>query len=178
MLPTSAGEPPLWTPQRLLAGRRQTIDDAADDLRAAVDERLRARRERLRAASRKLETCNPTVRLSRRRERLALVAYRLTTGGAAAVVHHRRRLSDLAARIEPAVSAATARRRTKLELIGAQLDGRNPTRILQRGYAIVSLDGVPLRDAATVVRGALITARLARGTLDARVESTSGDGGE
>jgi len=169
---------PLWAPQRLLQGRRQTIDDASDRLRAAVGARLQARRERLGAANGRLERCNPSVRLSQRRERLALMRYRLTAGATAALARRGRRLADASARLEPAAGTALTRLQTKLQLAAAMLDGRNPTRILQRGYAIVSIDGIVIRDAATVAPGSLVTARLARGTLDARVEAIAPDGGE
>lgn len=169
---------PLWAPRRLLQGRRQTVDDASDRLRAAIATRLAVRRERLGALSARLERCNPSVRLSERRERLALTSYRLRAGAAAALARRGRRLTEAAARLEPAAGFALGRLQTKLRLAEAMLDGRNPTRILQRGYAIVSIDGAIIRDAAAVAPGTRITARVARGTLDALVESVAADGGE
>lgn len=169
---------PLQSPQRLFDGRRQAVDVAASDLRGAFERRLRARAARLVALGARLEKCNPSVQLSRRRERLTLAAYRLAAGMQAGLARERRRLADGAACIEPAHRMALVRRRAKLELVKAKLDGRDPTRILQRGYAIVSLDGFPVRDAASVPLGASISAQLARGRLTARVEATREDGGE
>ena len=146
---------PLWAPQRLLQSRRQTIDDVSDRLRAAAGARLQARRERLGALNGRLERCNPSVRLSQRRERLALMSYRLNAGAAAALARRGRRLIDVSTRLEPAAESALARLRAKLQLAGAKLDGLDPTRILQRGYAIVSAGGVVVRDAAAVGPGAL-----------------------
>jgi exodeoxyribonuclease VII large subunit len=169
---------PLQAPQRLFDSRRQAIDVAASDLRAVLERRLRARSVRLAAASARLEKCNPSVQLSRRRERLSLVTYRLAAGAQAALARERRRLVVAAARIEPAAVGGMDRRRAKLALVSAMLDGRDPTRILQRGYAIVSLNGVAVRDAVSVPPGASIVAQLARGSLAARVEAIREDGGE
>jgi len=169
---------PLQAPRRLFDGRRQAVDVALTDLRAAFDRRMRARAARLAAVGARLEKCNPSVQLGRRRERLALATYRLTAGAQAVLARERRRLAGIAVRVEPAAAAGLGRRRARLELIGAMLDGRDPTRILQRGYAIVSLDGVAVRDAATVPPGAVIVAQVARGRLAARVEAVNEDGGE
>jgi exodeoxyribonuclease VII large subunit len=169
---------PLQAPQRLFDGRRQAIDAAAGDLRAAFDRRLRARAARLAGAAARLEKCNPSVQLGRRRERLALAAYRLEAGARAALAREGRRLAAVTSRIEPAAKTGLVRRRAKLELIAAMLDGRDPTRILQRGYAIVTVDGIAVRDAASIRLGTAITAQLARGRLAARVEAVNEDGGQ
>jgi exodeoxyribonuclease VII large subunit len=168
----------LHAPRRLFDGRRQALDVADADLRAAFDRRMRARAARMAAVGARLEKGNPSVQLSRRRERLALAAYRLTAGTRSALARERGRLAAVADRVEPAATAGLGRRRARLELIAAMLDGRDPTRILQRGYAIVSRDGVAVRDAASVPAGAAIVAQLARGRLAARVEAVLEDGGE
>jgi exodeoxyribonuclease VII large subunit len=169
---------PLQAPRRLFESRRQVIDVAADDLRSAFEARLRGRAARLAALSARLEKCNPSVQLGRRRERLTMAAYRLTAGVAAVVARERRRLGGVQVRIEPAAGAGLIRRRAKLELAAAKLDGRDPTRILERGYAIVSVDGIALRDAAAAAPGLLVSAKLARGSLTARVETVREDGGK
>jgi exonuclease VII large subunit len=57
------------------------------------------------------------------------------------------------------------------ELARTQLAGSDPETILQKGYAMVTLDGAIVKDPATVPLGATIAARVARGTLSARVEA-------
>jgi exodeoxyribonuclease VII large subunit len=168
----------LQAPQRLFDGRRLAIDAAESDLRGAFDRCLRARTSRLAALGARLEKCNPSVQLSRRRERLTLATYRLGAGVYAAMARERRRLANAVARVEPAANAGVVRRRAKLELATAMLDGRDPTRILQRGYAILSVNGALVRDAASIPLGSLVSAQLARGSLVARVEATNEDGGE
>jgi exodeoxyribonuclease VII large subunit len=61
----------------------------------------------------------------------------------------------------------------RLALANAALDGEDPTRPLVRGYAIVTKDGVAVREAASLVSGDLVTARVSRGTFGARVESVN-----
>jgi exonuclease VII large subunit len=51
------------------------------------------------------------------------------------------------------------------------LDGEDPTRPLARGYAIVTKAGVAVHDVAVLAYGDVVTARVAHGTFDARVES-------
>ena len=49
-----------------------------------------------------------------------------------------------------------------------------PSRVLERGYSIVEHDGAVLRDSAIVQAGDAITVRLARGSIEAHVKSSSG----
>ena len=59
------------------------------------------------------------------------------------------------------------------------LDGKDPVKILQRGYAIVTtVDGHTVTDADTIGTGTQIRARLAHGTLVARVETKETNGRE
>jgi exodeoxyribonuclease VII large subunit len=95
-----------------------------------------------------------------------------------AVARLARRSDASVARLVPALDAAIGRRRTKLQLARAVLEARDPTKLLARGYAIVTVDGTALTDAMAVAPGALVTAQLARGRLAARVESVSDDGGK
>ena len=48
-----------------------------------------------------------------------------------------------------------------------------PSRVLERGYSIVEHDGVILRDSANVQAGDAITVRLARGSIEADVKSST-----
>jgi exodeoxyribonuclease VII large subunit len=58
----------------------------------------------------------------------------------------------------------------RLALLGRALHGVSPLATLERGYAIVmDTDGKALTDAAKVTTGAPISARLAKGRLEASV---------
>ena len=62
--------------------------------------------------------------------------------------------------------------RERLALAAASLDALSPLGVLQRGYAIAQdASGRLLRDAATVAEGDAVSVRLAKGKLNARVES-------
>jgi len=62
-----------------------------------------------------------------------------------------------------------------LELTRAQaaLAGEDPTRPLQRGFAIVTKNGAAVHDATSLAVGEMVTARLRRGMFGARVETLS-----
>jgi exodeoxyribonuclease VII large subunit len=78
-------------------------------------------------------------------------------------------------RLDAAVRSYVAKTRSRFELLAIQLPGLDPRAPLQRGFAMI-YDGERLvRDASTVPPGTRITARLARGTLAARVEETGND---
>jgi len=62
--------------------------------------------------------------------------------------------------------------RERLALAAASLDALSPLGVLQRGYAIAQdASGRLLRDAATVAEGDTVSVRLAKGKLNARVET-------
>jgi exodeoxyribonuclease VII large subunit len=62
--------------------------------------------------------------------------------------------------------------RERLGLAAASLDALSPLAVLQRGYAIAQdAAGKPLRDAAAVNAGDPVRVRLAKGSLNTRVET-------
>jgi exodeoxyribonuclease VII large subunit len=167
---------PLADATRLLAPRRQAIDIASSELRRAADAAVRRRADRLAQCARRLESRNPGVQLAKRGERIAIASDRLMRLGPAIVQRGRVRIERANERLIPLVQALTARRAAGLRLALAHLDGRDPTAILARGYAIVrTTDGRAIRDAAQIAPGTLVRADVARGTLTARVEMTEFD---
>jgi exodeoxyribonuclease VII large subunit len=86
------------------------------------------------------------------------------------------RRRELASRVEALAASARQsllRRRARLEQAGAQLAALSPLAILQRGYSLIfDPHGALLKDASQLAPGDPIQARLARGQLRARVEST------
>jgi exodeoxyribonuclease VII large subunit len=65
------------------------------------------------------------------------------------------------------------RRRSRLDQLQHQLKALSPVAILERGYALVfDSSGKLVKNAAQVDPGDEISARLAHGTLTARVEKT------
>jgi exodeoxyribonuclease VII large subunit len=86
------------------------------------------------------------------------------------------RLQAASLRLEAAARGATERLARRLELAVVRLDGNSPERLLQQGYAIVTHRGAIVRDPQDVPEGQTIEARVARGTLSARVERKEADG--
>ncbi|GAC1414788.1 MAG: exodeoxyribonuclease VII large subunit [Candidatus Velthaea sp.] len=169
---------PLADGTRLLAPRRQAVDVAQMDLRRNADRRLRAAADRLGAFAHRLDARNPSVQLEARRQKLTFAAYKLERAAVVGTLRSRSRLQRALERLNAVAVRPIERRHERLRLAWAHLSGKDPTAILERGYAIVRLDGRAVRDAALVPPGAVVTAQIARGTLTARVESSETNGGE
>jgi len=142
----------LTDPRLFLTPLAQRLSDVDGRLTGAAATLGRTRETRLRELGRRLDARDPSRRLAERARRLQAATFKL----------------DAAAR------GAQARLAQRLALASAHLDGKNPEAILQRGYAIVTHGDAIVRDPAAVPAGAMVRARLARGTLWARVEAESG----
>jgi exodeoxyribonuclease VII large subunit len=130
--------------------RQQKLDEASFRLE-------RAERHLLERSHRRWEIASSTVRHYDARQRLAAIGQRLEaqTAGLASAAHARL----LAGR-------AVLDRRT------AALEALSPVAILNRGYALVfDASGQLVKDAARLKPGDDVSARLARGTVRARVSS-------
>jgi exodeoxyribonuclease VII large subunit len=168
----------LSDPARFLAPRRQRVDSESRGLGRAVAAQLRAKGDRVRDLQRRLEARSPSAQLAARRERLTVATYGLARYGSQPLAQARRSLERLTERLEPVMRRALEKRAANVRLWHAHLDGKDPVKILQRGYAIVSSGGRTVTDAATLGAGAIIEAQLAHGTLTARVETKATDGRE
>jgi exodeoxyribonuclease VII large subunit len=86
---------------------------------------------------------------------------------------HTAQVLDLTVRARRSLGQHVDRARADLEHRLARVRSLSPLATLERGYAVVqTADGVVLTDAGLVGPGDLIDARLARGRVHARVEST------
>ena len=136
-------------PHRRLQERAQRLDELAARLGAAPRRQLVGLHSRLATLKAELSRHSPGLRIQRLRERLARVEERLS------------RLWHL----------QHERRRAQVHTLAARLHALGPEQTLARGYAIVfTADGNILRDTAGVHSGDALRARLAHGSLDARVE--------
>ena len=137
----------------IVAGKIQAMrfSEAALDHAAATC--IARRTERLRALERQLDRRSPAARVAQWQVGLVRANTRLAAWSSRGLDRYARRL----------------------ELAQAALDAEDPTRPLARGFAIVTKDGVALRDAATLVVGDAVTAQLERGTFGARVESVDAE---
>jgi exodeoxyribonuclease VII large subunit len=167
------------TGQRLTAGVRRELRDADTHLsdvarrleRSHPGVRLEQQMQRLDDLTRRLAGA-ANASLHREGRRLALGQARLLRGSPERALQERRVRTDrLHARLDRCVSALLARGGHRLALAQRALDAVSPLATLTRGFAIVTraADRALLTDAAAVPDGEDIEARLAHGTLRARV---------
>jgi exodeoxyribonuclease VII large subunit len=95
---------------------------------------------------------------------------RLDEGARRILERYRVRLDRERERLAAAPGLLLERRRAVLDRTAARLQALSPRATLARGYAIVRLDDLVVKDATVVGRGAGIEVELARGGLRARVE--------
>lgn len=165
---------------------------------ACMRRELRMVSSRFSNVSARLNQAHPGMRLAHQAQRLDDLEQRLA-GAATAVLHARRhRLSEaftrlvqrspehrvrecgrreevLRARLEHAVEQQLARLSHRVALAQRSLEMAGPLATLARGFAIVTRpDGTLVTDARSVAPGEEIEARLASGSLRARVTGSSG----
>jgi exodeoxyribonuclease VII large subunit len=173
---------------------RASLGRLALRLQRGLRRRLEAQRERLRWLVGRAALVSPTARLAQQGQRLddleqrlsralrQILADRRTVLGerrsrlwqlspAARVRSTAARQAALYARLRAAALARLHLARERLAPLIRTLNAVSPLATLERGYAIVSrFDGGILRNAADAAPGTLIEARLALGTVRAKVE--------
>jgi len=191
--PTPSAAAELVAPDRLAC--LEALERTAQRLTMGLRRELRLIAARVDATDRRLRFAHPGVRLAQQAQRLDDLAQRLASaaraglhrdGGRAAdlaarLAHcsprhalqdYRRRSAELGARLDHALRTGMARSVHRLELAQRALHTVSPLATLSRGFAIVTGPGGLVTDAAQVAVGTEVTARLAHGTLDARVTET------
>jgi exodeoxyribonuclease VII large subunit len=163
----------------------------------AVNRRIESRRERLRWLMGRAALVSPVARLSQQSQRLDELETRLARSWRQILADRRSSLREyqtrlwqaspvarlqttiarhaaLSARLRAAGSESLRRARQRLLPLVRTLNAVSPLATLDRGYAIVSIEGgAILRNAADAPPGMLIEARLATGTIRAKVEKSS-----
>jgi exodeoxyribonuclease VII large subunit len=189
--PTPSAAAEMVTPDR--AACLELVSRNGRRLTSGMRRELRAIEARLTATDRRLQQVHPGVRLQQQMQRLDDLSMRLAGAARAGLHHEARRLAEargrlrerspvrllseraacnqrLHARLDRAMSEAIVRAGHRLALAQRALDAVSPLATLARGFAIVTgPQGRLLTDAAAVPQGTAIEARLASGTLNARV---------
>jgi exodeoxyribonuclease VII large subunit len=177
---------------RTIDQRSLLLDDVTSRLPGAARHNLSLLNSRLHALLRRLDARSPAAQLAARAARLELHKAALEAAVAGlfpvrrATIEQQRvtlqralsraaessagRLRDRREGLERSGASALDRKGRKLAVVRAKLYGSNPEAILQRGYAIVRIGGRAVQDAAGLVPGDRVEAKLARGSLTARVE--------
>jgi exodeoxyribonuclease VII large subunit len=146
------GRAALVSPTARLGAQAQRLDELEQCLVRALRRRLSEHGERLRWLARRAALVSPATRLTQQLQRL----------------------ENLKLELYRAWRQTLSSRREKLLPLVRTLHAVSPLATLQRGYAIVSVDGgAILRDAAEAEPGSIIEARLAHGRIRAKVEGCS-----
>jgi exodeoxyribonuclease VII large subunit len=146
------GRAALLSPAVRLGAQAQRLDELEQCLVRAVHRRFQEHRERLRWLAGRAAMVSPSARLAQQ-----LI-----------------RLNNLDAQLSRAWRRALNSRREKLLPLIRTLNAVSPLATLERGYAIVSIEGGGiLRNAADAEPGTIIEARLARGSVRAKIEGAS-----
>ena len=191
------GRAALASPAVRLSARAQRLDELEECLVRALRRRLHEHRDRLRWLAGRAALMSPATRLTQQLLRLDNLHQQLFRAWRQGIGFRRAALSDRQSRLWQAspvglVSDAAARHsalfarlqaagldqarraRERLLPLVRTLNAVSPLATLERGYAIVSIEGGPiLRTAADAKPGDIIEARLASGRLRAKIEATS-----
>jgi exodeoxyribonuclease VII large subunit len=189
--PTPSAAAELVVPDR--AACLETVARGAQRLSASMRRELRAIATRLQGTQRRLALAHPGVRLQQQTQRLDELTLRLAGAARAGLQGQHLRLAhlrervlrrsparlvheqsvrhhELAMRLRHAGTVRVAGAAQRLALAQRALNAVSPLATLARGFAIVTgAGGELLTDARAVGAGEEIEARLARGTLVARV---------
>jgi len=189
--PTPSAAAELVTPDR--GAWLETLGRAALRLQGAMRRELRAHATHYEAQVRRLQLAHPGVRLQQQMQRLDDLAQRLAAAAHASVHRERLRFAEARARLlrnsprqqslellarcreararlDHALKMQLHRAEHRLVLAQRALNSVSPLATLARGFAIVTrADGTLVTDAAALGTGDEIEARLARGSVQARV---------
>lgn len=190
--PTPSGAAELVAPDR--AACLEALARTLERLSVCMRRELRAVGARFDAANSRLKVTHPGVRLTQQAQRLDDFEQRLTGAMRAALHSDRTRISEmftrlihqspahtvreyrlrhsaLTARLDHAVKERLSRADHRLGLAIRTLNTVSPLATLGRGFALVKRvsDGAVVTDSSSVAVGDEIEARLANGTLKARV---------
>jgi exodeoxyribonuclease VII large subunit len=141
---------------------------------AQVPQRVRLYRERLRCTARLAPALRRVLESATSTLEHALRSLRRLPGKVAAG-GHRRLLASRRQQLQQLIHARVRGWRARLDAGARALDHLGPSRVLERGYSITTLDGSssPLKDAGRVLGGQALQTRLARGTVRSLVSSSS-----
>ncbi len=140
-------------------------------LSGAASRSLVAARNALEAEWRALEAFRPSAYLAAERERAGLLLDRATRAVRASMEVDAARLRRLDDRLPMVLQGRLARARADLARSAATMGALSPYATLDRGYAIVrDVGGGIVRDTSQVTVGQPLGVRVARGSMDVRVE--------
>ena len=167
--PSQAAE--MCVPDR--AAWRREARHLQERLVRSVRAALGERRAALAASARALDSKHV---LAAHQQALAETSKRLGRVDPRAVLERERGdLRRISERIGALARARVSRERGDLARLAAGLDAMSPLRVLGRGYAIATHDGVAVRDAREVKKGDVVEVRVHRGRFEATVTAAEAE---
>jgi exodeoxyribonuclease VII large subunit len=181
-----------------LKQKSQRLDEFEQRLTAAFKRQLAQGSDRAAWLTHRLAQVHPGVELKRRGQRMLDLEQRLARGMRHQLLHQRSQLAGAAARLRhgspaPRLTSARSRlhsgetsitrsitkqlhvARARCDIAAGRLNAVSPLATLQRGYAIVTDSaGRVVTDANDLAAGDVVAAKLAHGTVRARVEESEG----
>lgn len=158
-------------PRILIRDARQRLDEAAFDLKLAIDRRARDSHVGLNALAARVRP--PAGAIREMRLHVARLALSLAHRMDAQVRTTKAETVRLSGLLASAGRSVLESRQKRLVALATRLDSLSPLRVLERGYAVVTneRDGRVVSDASSVEIGDLLDVRLRRGRVLARAES-------
>jgi exodeoxyribonuclease VII large subunit len=157
---------------KLLSARQSLTSLASQRAFARMEDAITRRQQRIDDLAFRLESLMRT-RLAQASRRVDLVLLRLHQRDLRQQFEMRR--SELLSRAQALITAmrqSLMRHRSRLEQASVKLAALSPVAILDRGYSLIfNAQGELVKDVRQLKAGDVIEARLARGKVDARVES-------
>lgn len=156
---------------RLLMARQTLTEVAKHGALARIMDGINQRQQRLDDLRFRLETAERKL-IERNRRRWEHISAAVRHYDARRVLAGMQRdLASKAGAIASAMRTSLLRRRSRLEQLEHQIKALSPVAILERGYALVfDSEGKLIKDSAQIRVADEITAKLARGSLTAKVE--------
>ena len=156
--------------REILTRAAERSDDIDEKLGGAWERSLWRRRHAIANLDRRLAARNPALLLNAQVKRLAELGAALRNWPQRALERRHHLLDSRRQRVETLTQSFLSQHRSAFAVTAGKLDGADPMRPLERGYAIVTHAGRALRDASEVSPGAAIEAQLYHGRLAATVE--------
>lgn len=138
----------------------------------AVCRSIDGERERLSHLQQILRYVSPAAQLERRRETLGQTERRMSEIASKAVADARRETAEAERGLRDALSESIRTYRNRLDRWETGLKAMSPYRLLEQGYAFVTVDGKPVKSIADLPKGARMKGYLTDGQFEADVVST------
>ncbi len=145
------------------------LEEAAREIRAAVEKRMDEERRRTDRLSSRLSSVCLQVRVNGE-HRLEQLNARLVSAGRQRLSDERHRLELYAGRTGHALSVRIGREQSRLQLLWQRVEAADPALLLKRGYSMTFAGGKLVRRASALKKGDEITTRLAEGEIRSVVQ--------